>query len=185
MRLPTNTMKMRDPTLAPMSCTARAVRCSLHRRLHPGCLSARCPDAPRLSLPGLPSIRIARNLIRPRKTARGRRLARNPECCFLRSAIESSASRTTTHLSIAEGSLENDLHFPPAMTAPISTPPSGDAAGGLLPSANKTSDTATRLLQSLPMDSVWAIHALDTIQAFALPIAFWFKPVCVCVALFW
>ena len=33
-----------------------------------------------------------------------------------------------------------------------------------------------------PLDSVWMARFLE---AAAIPLAFWFKPVCVCVALFW
>ncbi|KAK5121104.1 hypothetical protein LTR85_005588 [Meristemomyces frigidus] len=42
----------------------------------------------------------------------------------------------------------------------------------------------TELLKSLPA-SLWATRALVALQTFALPLAFYFKPVCVCVATFW
>ncbi|KAK5134664.1 hypothetical protein LTR08_006179 [Meristemomyces frigidus] len=38
--------------------------------------------------------------------------------------------------------------------------------------------------RSLP-DSVWASRAMEALQMLALPLAFYFKPVCVCVATFW
>lgn len=34
-------------------------------------------------------------------------------------------------------------------------------------------------------DTVWASRIAMSLQAVALPLAFWFKPVCVCLALFW
>jgi hypothetical protein len=50
--------------------------------------------------------------------------------------------------------------------------------------ANTMASTAPDILRALP-DSVWAARATVALQTFALPVAFWFKPVCVCVALFW
>lgn len=40
------------------------------------------------------------------------------------------------------------------------------------------------IYQSFP-DNVWAQRALITLETFAVPLAFWFKPICVAVALFW
>ena len=40
------------------------------------------------------------------------------------------------------------------------------------------------IYKSFP-DNVWAQRALITLETFAVPLAFWFKPVCVAVALFW
>ena len=40
------------------------------------------------------------------------------------------------------------------------------------------------LLKTFPQ-SVWASRALEALQMFAVPLAFYFKPVCVCVATFW
>lgn len=40
------------------------------------------------------------------------------------------------------------------------------------------------IYQSFP-NNVWAQRALFTLETFAVPLAFWFKPICVAVALFW
>lgn len=42
----------------------------------------------------------------------------------------------------------------------------------------------THFLMSLPA-SVWAARAMAVLQSLAVPLAFYFKPVCVCVAMFW
>lgn len=48
----------------------------------------------------------------------------------------------------------------------------------------EAADVGSDLYRSLP-DTVWASHAVTMLQTFALPLAFWFKPVCVCVGMFW
>ena len=40
------------------------------------------------------------------------------------------------------------------------------------------------IYKSFP-DNVWAQRALITLETFAVPLAFWFKPICVAIALFW
>lgn len=41
-------------------------------------------------------------------------------------------------------------------------------------------------LASTPiLNNVWASRLLFALQTIAVPLAFWFKPLCVCVALFW
>lgn len=40
------------------------------------------------------------------------------------------------------------------------------------------------LYKSFP-DGIWAQRVLVTLQTFAVPLAFWFKPICVAIALFW
>lgn len=40
------------------------------------------------------------------------------------------------------------------------------------------------IYKSFP-DNIWAQRALITLETFAVPLAFWFKPICVAVALFW
>ena len=43
---------------------------------------------------------------------------------------------------------------------------------------------SSTVLKSLP-ESVWASRVMEVLQMFAVPLTFYFKPVCVCVATFW
>jgi len=43
---------------------------------------------------------------------------------------------------------------------------------------------STELYKSFP-DGVWLSRAMIAMQASAVPLTIWFKPVCVCAALFW
>lgn len=73
-------------------------------------------------------------------------------------------------------------HAPPAAT---SKPSEFQRAHWFADAADAAAmGSSNEVCKSLP-DSVWASRAVAALQTFAMPMAFWFKPVCVCFALVW
>lgn len=83
----------------------------------------------------------------------------------------------------------NSSSFPPRLCNRheiMSTGKAAVAAGSK--SSHWFADAAkvrTQLSSTSIWDNVWASRILFAFQTIAVPLAFWFQPLCVCIALFW
>lgn len=62
------------------------------------------------------------------------------------------------------------------------------AAAATLHTPSRWFASAAKVKEDIPpavLDNVWATRIIFTLQTFVVPLAFWFKPLCVFLALFW